>query len=366
MQTPKVAIIHDQLTAFGGAERVVKSLLDMFPEAELFTSIACPHLMGHHWEDFATVPVHQSWARHLPFVEQKLMVYQLLGYSFFSGFRLDRFDLVLSSCVWFSKAVKTPLNVPHICYCHTPSKALYGYEYEAPSVKKTIRDILWMPPLMRYLDRKAARGVNYFVANSQHVRGRVKDCYQVDAHVVYPPITIPAKAPLSTQKRAGIVTVGRHVPSKHLDLAIQACNQLALPLTVVGTGPCTAQLRALAGPTIRFVGDVGDDELDQLYSQAQVVMYPAENEDFGMVPVEAMARGTPVVATAAGGILETVLEEKTGCLFDTLHVEEVVRALSKALETDWDHQVIYEHALRFSSGQFQTDMKRIIERALNG
>jgi glycosyltransferase involved in cell wall biosynthesis len=357
----KVAIVHDQLACYGGAERVVENFKEIFPQADVYTAFVNKEGMGDQWERFEGWKIYSSWARKLPFIKEYPALYQLLSYMFFSSFDLSSYDIVLSSTVWFSKAVTTKKLPLHLCYCHTPGRSLYGYEHTPLTVKRLIRDIFWMPPLMRFLDKKSAHNVDVMMSNSNEVKKRIKECYDIDAITVYPPIEISEDSILFANERKHVLAVGRLVKTKHFDCAIHACNRLKQPLIIAGSGGrCKKDLMAIAGPTVTFLEDVSDEKLHHLYKTAKAVIYPAENEDFGMVPVESMARGTPVIVPRQGGFLESVKEEVNGYFMESISADEATRVLQKSLEKQWDYKAVFESSLRFSKEVFQEKIKLLV------
>jgi glycosyltransferase involved in cell wall biosynthesis len=216
---------------------------------------------------------------------------------------------------------------------------------------------------MRVVDVQVSRqNVDFFIANSRETARRIKKFYRLDSTVVYPPIDLPTTKLTPTQDRSYYLYVNRLALAKHPELAVAAATKLDLPLKVVGTGKMLADLQAMAGPTVEFLGGVSDQELQTLYAQAKALIYPAEDEDFGMVPVEAMGWGTPVIAHRSGGPLETVVEGKTGVFFEELNVASLVKALEQFKSQKYNSQTIHRHAKKFDQRAFVKGINRAISQ----
>jgi len=199
-----------------------------------------------------------------------------------------------------------------------------------------------------------------FIANSKEVQRRITKFYRRESQVIYPPIMIPTTPPSSVQKENFYLFVGRLAASKHIDLVIKTCTQFGLSLKIVGSGKALPYLQSLAGNTVEFLGSISDDALHDLYARAKTLIYPAEDEDFGMVPLEAMAYGTPVIVHHSGGFLETVVEGKTGIFFEEFTVEALKKAIHQADRIEWDSEALYRHAKRFSKERFKKEILSLI------
>src|SRR6202035_1267504 len=311
---PRVAVVHDWLTIPGGSEQVVLQLLEMFPQAELFTSVYDPA----PWPAQITErPVHASYLNRIPGAVRHYPKLLPLMNGAFRSFDLSRFDLVLSSSHACAKNVRTPPGTLHICYCHTPMR--YAWEegfLQGEEVGRLTR--LLLPPLLSRLrrqDRAGAEGPDVFVANSLHVAERIARYYGRSAEIVHPPIDVEHFLGLKHSPQDYYLTFGRIVPYKRVDLAVAACGLLGRRLKVAGAGRALEAVRSTAGKNTEFLGNVSDAERDELLSGARALLFPGE-EDFGIVPVEAQAAGTPVIAYATGGAAESVLDGRTGVLFD--------------------------------------------------
>lgn len=371
----KVALVHDYLGEFGGAERVLEALCEIWPEAPIYTAF---YRKGSAYERFKDRKIITSWAQKVPFFPKFLhSPLRFLAPWIWGSFskRLEDYDVVVSSASWYvTKGFKTRDQGPEtrdqkfveICYCHTPPRYLYGYPTSVNWRKYWPVRVyaLVVNHFMRVYDFEAAQRVDWFVANSKEVQARIKKFYRRESAVIYPPVDVEKFA--ATRKPTGnyFLVVSRLVGAKNVDLAVEACGKMGLPLKVVGTGRQVGELRRLATrdqrpeeSTVEFLGDVSDEELVNLYKGCKAVIFPASYEDFGLVPVEAMAAGKPVIALAEGGVLETVVDEKTGVLFNEPTVESLESAIGKFEEHGkWDSRAIKRHAQKFSKDRFKREI----------
>lgn len=355
MKTKKVAIVHDWLYG-GGAEKVVLELHRMYPEAPIYTSFAT-----EEWQKKLDGKVVTGYLNGWPFSRLRKFL-PILRQRWFARLDLSEYDVVLSSSGnGEAKFVRPRADALHICYCHTPTHFYWRHfdQYvEQPGfrpywlVRLALR--LLVNPLRRR-DYQAAQCVDYFVANSCHIKEDIQKYYQRESVVVYPPVDTQRFSTLDNTERAGFVTHGRQVPYKRFDLLIEACNKAGVNLTVIGRGPEHQKLKQLAGPTITVRDDVDDEELAELLAKAEGYLFAAF-EDFGIAPVEAMAAGNPVIAYQAGGALDYVIEGKTGVFFAEQTAESIIEAIDKARKTSWDSQKIAAHAQAFSPSSFQQQM----------
>ena len=360
--TPNVAIVHDWLVG-GGAERVVLELHRMYPDAPIYTSYATDE-----WREKLDGKVVTGWLQHFG----KLRKFMVLGRIWwFTRLDFSGYDIVISSSGnGEAFGVKTPKNTLHINYCHAPTHYYWRFydEYMAkpgfgalnPLARLGLRLLVW--PLRRW-DYKAAQRADVHIANSTHIQKDIKTYYNRGSVVIHPPVDTERFAAVkSSSKRHGFVIAGRHVPQKRIDLAILACNELALPLTVIGSGPETAKLETIAGPTITFAGKVPDEELARLFAAAEGFIFPSF-EDFGIAPVEALAAGTPVIAYKAGGALDYV-SPKTGTFFASQTTTSLKKALAAFKPNSYESTDLQASAASFSSTAFQQKVRNLIlERA---
>jgi glycosyltransferase involved in cell wall biosynthesis len=361
----RVAIAHDWLTVPGGSEQVVLELLELFPQAELFTTVYDPEPWPARIKDR---PVHASFLNRVPGAARHYQKLLPLMNAAFRSFDLRGFDLVLSSSHACAKNVRAPAGVPHVCYCHTPMR--YAWEegfLEGEDVSPLLRPLLG--PLLAWLrraDLRGAAGPDLFVANSAFVAERIERYYGRGAEVVHPPVDVDHY--LGLQRGARVpederyyLTFGRVVPYKRVDLAVAACGALGRKLKVAGDGRALEAVRAQAGPAVEFLGKVSDAERDSLLSGARALLFPGE-EDFGIVPVEAQAAGLPVIAYGVGGARETVLDGQTGVLFEEQTPASLAAAIERfeGLEPGLDEDAVRAHAARFSRERFRERMAEVI------
>jgi glycosyltransferase involved in cell wall biosynthesis len=359
----KIALVHDFLREYGGAERVVEAMHEIWPEAPLYTSFVDWKSLGDHAARFKHWDIRTSWVQNNWLVKKYHSPLRFLAPKIWESFDLSGYDVVLSSSGWFMcRGVIVKKPAIQICYIHHPPRNLYGYatgsdlqKYWPVRVYATVINFF-----LRHYDFRTAQKVDYFIANSKETARRVSKFYRRDSTVIYPPVEIPKT--IVKQKGEYFLSVGRLTYAKRLDLAILACNKLKLPLKIVGKGKEEAYLKLIAGPTIEFIGGVSDEELDTLYAGARAFIFCALDEDFGMVPVEAMGHGVPVIALGQGGVLETVVDGKTGYLFTEPTVKSLEDALDKFLQTkkDWSG-ACREQAKKFGKQRFQKELKACIE-----
>ena len=360
----RVAVVHDWLTIPGGSEQVVLELLGMFPEAELFTSIYDPAPWPSAIKDRV---VHASLLNRMPGARGHYPKLLPLMNAAFRAFDLSGFDLVISSSHACAKNVRTGPGTLHVCYCHTPMR--YAWEegfLEGEQVGRLTRTLL--PPLLARLRRQdlaGAAGPDVFVANSSYVARRIERFYGRSAEVVHPPVDVEHYLALEREPEDYYLAFGRVVPYKRVDIAVKACSALGRPLKVAGDGRAIEAARDGAGTGVEFLGKVSDRERDRLLGGARALLFPGE-EDFGIVPVEAQAAGLPVIAYGVGGALETVLDGRTGVLFDAQDPAALARAIERFEALELDPAAIRRNAAGFGSGRFRNEMAAVIERAAGG
>lgn len=376
----KIAIVHDYLKEYGGAERVVEALLEIWPEAEIFTSIYSPEFLGPHRTRVEKWNIHTSFLDKIPFKNKLISAFRIVGPWVFGSFDLSNYDVVIVSQAGTfvsPNLVKTSKKSTLITYCHTPPRWLYGYSTAGgweKGYKKIIKKFFGNLP-MTYLKRKdfaAAQLPDYYLANSNEVSARIKKFYKRDSTVIYPPVEIQDLRFKIQDLRDYYLAGGRLARPKRIDLAIKVANELNIPLKVFGKAFAGygEELKKIAGPTVEFLGEVSDAERWKLMSGARAFIFPAEQEDFGITPVEAMGVGTPVIAYRSGGVQESVVEGKTGIFFD----EPTVESLSKAIkqfdgsmsQTVTHHRTITAEnctaqAKKFSKERFKREMLHFVE-----
>jgi glycosyltransferase involved in cell wall biosynthesis len=361
---PRVALVHDWLTGMRGGEKVLEALCEIYPAAPLYTLVRVPGAVSERIE---ARPIHTSFVQHLPAPGRLYRHYLPLYPLAVELWDLSAFDLVISSSHCAVKSVKVRRDAVHVCYCHSPMRyawdqfdAYFGPEQIGKLKSRLMRPI--MDAMARW-DRATARRVDRFLANSQYVAGRIGRYYNRRSAVVYPPVDTDFYTPGSRSSSRGFLIVSALVPYKRLDVAIEACRRLAAPLTIVGTGPEEARLRTLAGRDVRFVGWLRDEEIRTLYRSSSATLLPG-TEDFGIVPVESQACGTPVVALGHGGARETVIDGATGVLVPEPTAEAFAAGLTRATQAAFDPAAVRANALRFSKQQFVTAITAALNEAI--
>jgi glycosyltransferase involved in cell wall biosynthesis len=357
----RVAIIHDYLNQYGGAERVLEALHDLYPDAPVYTSIYDPAAMPPHYRSW---DIRTSFMQRLPGWKKHFRRYFLFYPSAFESFDLSAYDVILSSSSAYAKGVIPRPGALHICYCHTPMRfAWRTNDYiEREAINGVQAAIL--PVVLTYVrlwDVVTTNRVDAFVANSHEVAQRIERYYARPATVIAPPVDLPPyrDCPPADFYLAG----GRLIPYKRLDLAVEAFTKLGLPLKIFGDGRDRSVLAAKAGPNIEFLGWVNEQQRRDLFARCRAFIFPGA-EDFGITPLEAMAAGRPVIAYAAGGALETVIEGITGRFFHQATAAALAAAIATSRQDGYSPQTIRRHAERFGSAVFLDRMQAFIEQRI--
>ncbi len=458
----KIAIVHDYIKEYGGAERVLEALHEIWPEAPVYTSVYLPDFLGPHKERFKNWDIKTSFLQYISFKEKLISPFRIIAPFMFKMFDLSKFDIVIVSATgaYFPNMIRTkkstviarrkeratrqshteqgiasPLRglamtkregAIHICYCHTPPRYLYGYatarEWKKNLVFRVIGEIA--NHFLRLIDFKSTQNVDYFIANSQNVKARIKKFYRREAEVIYPPVDIAlgslrlfdessgaidnrslSLAQAEFSKNASLkssfknssqskarpaknyyLAGGRLARPKHIDLIVKACEELRVPLKVFGRGfggyekelGISNQESGRNGHNssfmihnsyIDFVGEVTDKEKLELMRNAKAYIFAAEDEDFGITPVEAMSVGTPVIAYRSGGVVESIINGKTGLFFDELTVESLAKAMKQFNNLSADRQDLtidsddcIKQAQKFSKERFKREIKELVEQ----
>jgi glycosyltransferase involved in cell wall biosynthesis len=360
----KVALVHDWMNQIGGAEDVLEVLAALYPEAPLFTSMYAPGKMPPHWQNW---DIRTTFLDRMPFIHKKQQLYFPFYPMAFEQHDLRGYDLVISNKSGFCHGVITGPETVHICYCLTPTRYVWRYHQyaEQEGLEWGARAVL--QPFLAWLrvwDRLAADRVDHFIAISQEVRRRIGKVYRREAAIIYPPVDVNRFAPTSKIEDYYLI-VGRLVPYRRIDLLIAAFNKMARPLLIAGSGRDRARLETLAGPTIQFLGYVPDADLPDLYAHCRAFVFPGE-EDFGIAPIQAMAAGRPVIAYAAGGVLDTVIPGQTGVLFAEQTVDGIIQAVEEFDTSRVDTAVIRRHAEQFDTSVFKTKMQAFVDEKVAG
>ena len=372
----KIALVHDYIKEYGGAESVLEALSDVYPDATIFTSVYRPQFLGPHrqrLENKWSHRIHQSFFGYFPFAHKLLSPFRFLSPFAFRLFDFSSYDLIVTSATgaFFPNSLDKK-NAKLICYCHTPPRYLYHLA-TARSLDSWFYRLVNVPlqitlHLYRLLDYTFAQNVDQFIANSKTTSLRIKKFYRRDSIIIHPPVDIPVlKGPLSSRgaaHRAGgfYLTGGRLTLAKRYDIAILACNILQAPLKIFGRGFAgySQELKRLAGPTIEFLGEITQEQKVELFSQAKAFVFSSDNEDFGIVSVEAQGFGCPVIGYRSGGIAETVVDGKTGILFDELTPESCANAIKKFEKSKIKSPDCIANAQKFSHDVFVQKIRKLL------
>ncbi|MEK7177196.1 MAG: glycosyltransferase [Patescibacteria group bacterium] len=329
----KVALVHDQLREFGGAERVLVSLKKIFPQADIYTTTFDLNSLGIHQELIKNWKVHVSWFGKIPFINKYYSPFRFLTPLIWESFDFSKYDLVISSSgSWMSKGIKTNKPTIHISYIHHPPRYLYGYETAVEWQKYFLIKIYGyiVNHFLRIWDFTSSQRADYLIANSEETKKRIEKFYRRDSVVIYPPVDISSSpSPYSLVPRPYFITVSRLARAKHIDVLIKAANDAKFNLKIVGSGRDEEYLKSIAGPTIEFLGNLTDEELKETYTNAKAFLFASKDEEFGIAPVEAMGYGLPVIAFRSGGLPEYVIDGKNGYLFNELKESSLINKVNE-------------------------------------
>lgn len=406
----KVAIVHDYIKEYGGAERVLETLLEVYPDAEVYSLIYLPSFLGPHRERFsAKGGIHTSFLQYFPFKSKLISPFRIIAPLVFKSFDFSKFDVVIVSQTGaYTPNMINKKGAAQICYSHTPPRYLYGYatarEWKNNLLMRIIGEI--SNHILRMVDFRASQNVDYFIANSENVARRIKKFYRRDAKVIYPPVSAlrslrqfenssDASTPAGSSQssialgarsgagsseefshakapRAYYLAGGRIARPKHIDLIVKTFEELNLPLKVFGRTFGGAEELKSKSSKIEFLGEVSEQEKYELMKNAKAFIFASEDEDFGITPVEAMALGTPVIAYRSGGVLESVIDPSTarsgqagtGIFFDKLTVHSLSEAIQRL--NDLNHLIkgknCIKHAQKFSKERFKKEIFEFINR----
>lgn len=379
----KIALVHDYIGEFGGAERVLLALSEIWPEAPIFTAFTRE---GNVLSGFKGKKIITSWAQNVPFfatyLHSPLRFLAPLIWGSFSK-RLLEYEVVITSSSWYvtKGIVQSTQHTAHrtveVCYCHTPPRYLYGYETAVDTKKNVLAKIysVIVNPFMRYYDFISAQRVDYFIANSENVRARIKKFYRRDAEVIYPPVNLEHRIKNIEHRNKGnyYLIVARIVGAKGIEMAVEACKRVKVPLKIVGEAAgysnVLKSLKERSESNVEFLGFVPDDELAQIYKGAKAFLALSQDEDFGITPVEAMQAGTPVIAYKGGGYLETVIDPSTssgrgatGVFFDSYSAEGLIGAMNKLERIKISAADCKKQGEKFSKKVFQQKIKEFVEK----
>ncbi len=372
----KVALVYDRINKWGGAERVLLALHEIFPNAPLYTSVYNPELAP--WAKVFTVKT--SFLQNFPYASSHHEMLATLMPIAFESFSFHEYDLVISVTSEAAKGIVTQSHTKHICICLTPTRYLWsGYDTYFPN--KLFKFLT--RPIVQYLkkwDKIVAQRPDVYLAISTEVQKRIKKYYNRDSRILYPPITLSNHVPFQKKKRQiknkqhakqYFLVVSRLVPYKRIDIAVEACSLLQIPLKIVGSGSEERYLRSIAGPTVEFYNNLTDEELTTYYKECSAFLFPGI-EDFGLTIIEAQQFGKPVIAYRGGGALETIIEGKTGEFFYPQTALGLTGALQKLLKKGilGDYSFSYcesakENVKRFSKERFKKELLEQIDILFN-
>jgi len=362
----RVAIVHEWLTVYAGAERVLEQLLLLYPQADLF--VVCDFLPPHERDFLQGKTPRTTFIQRLPAARKYYRHYLPLMPLAVEQIDLSGYDLILSSSHAVAKGVLTGPDQLHISYVHTPIRYawdLYFQYLREANLTRGIKSLLARLILhyVRLWDATTASRVDVFVANSRYVARRIWRTYRRRAHVIYPPVEVNRFNP-GRPREDFYLTLSRFVPYKRVDLIVSAFTRMKRPLVVIGDGPDFEKIKRLAGPNVQLMGYQPDEVVRDYMERCKAFVFAAE-EDFGITPVEAQAAGAPVIAYGRGGVTETVVAGKTGLFFQKQSEESLIEAVD-AFERDshsFDSEIIRRHAERFSRERFQREISVLIEQA---
>ncbi len=369
----KIAIVHDFLNQYGGAERVLETLIELFPQAPIYTIIYESENLHHKFKD---KEIHTSFFQNLPKFLRKRLKYCLPFLPVApETFDLRDFDLVISSSGAWSKGIITRLNTIHIAYIHSPMRFVWDYNERYLRDERKEGLGFFLRPILSYLrlwDKIASDRPDYLIANSQYTQKRIEKYYRRSAEVIYPPVELKKELETSQilegmkgEKRYFLI-VSRLSSYKKIKEAVEVFNKLELPLVIVGEGKEKKVLEKIAGTTIKFLGWQPDSQLPALYSKARAFIFSGV-DDFGMAPVEAMQYGVPVIALKEGGAIELIEEGKTGEFFEASTSEVMADGIRRFCEKEkgYDHEYIKEQAKRFTKRRFKKEFQEYLNKILD-
>lgn len=362
---PRIVLVHDWLTNMGGAEPMLLEMHKLFPSAPIYTSVYnAKNMPAFQKVDIRTTKLQNKLPEKLRY---KHVLWPTLRAKAFRELDLSEFDIIISFSSAEAKSVrKTRPGQVHIAYIHTPPRYYWSHyeefrkEFNFGPLTPFIRPFIpFFVKKMRKLDLESTKDIDLFIANSTVTQQRIKEYYGKLSTVIHPPAEVTRFTPPPKGKRDGYVLWGRHVPYKRFDLAIKAANKLNATLTIAGTGPDTERLKSLAGPTVKFVGRISDNELVKLAQSSKAFLFPNE-EDFGISAVEALAAGTPVIAYKKGGALDIIQDGETGVFFEEPTVDSLVKAMQRFETLEFLPATLHRKAKRFDKGFFATKMRKVI------
>lgn len=358
----KIALVHDYLVQYGGAERVLEAFTEIWPYAPIYTLLHDPEAMHGKFEDKR---IYTSFLQRSHFARKHHRLFPPLMPAAIESFDFSKYDVVLSDSSSYAKGIITRPETLHISYVHTPMRYAwddcqkYTQDFGFPRFIKKLVPFFMNP--IRLWDKASADRVDHYIANSKFVQARIAKYYRKDSVVIHPPVDIASfSVSPESEHQDYFLMVGRLIAYKRHDIAIEAFNRLKLPLKIIGRGPEFDRLKKIAGPTIEFLGRVPDEALPKYYAECQAFIFPQE-EDFGIVAEEAFASGRPVIAYRGGDIVEHLEEGKMGEFFDEQTPESLSKAVQKFRGKTYDSGLIRQHAERFDKALFRAKIQSAVE-----
>lgn len=356
----KIALVHDYLVQYGGAERVLEAFCEIFPDAPIFTMVYDEKLTNGA---FKGRKIHTSFLQRIPFISSHHRAFPLLMPVAIESFDLSGYDVVLSDSNSYAKGVLTNEDTLHITYCHTPMRYAWDdchrHQREFDYSRFTRKLLPFGMSYLRLWDKISADRPDKYIANSAFVASRIKKYYNKNAEIIHPPVRMD-DFHIDKKIEDYYLIVGRALPYKRFDIVIEAFNELGLPLKIIGKGPETEKLKKIAKSNIEFLGYLDDREIGRYYSRCKALIFPSE-EDFGITPLEAMASGRPVIAYQRGGALETVTEGISGTFFKEQTAEAIIDIIRNFQIEKFDPVKIREQAERFNQKIFRDKIKRLVQ-----
>ncbi len=369
----KVALVHDQLREFGGAERVLVSLKRIFPQADVYTTTFDLNSLGSHKKLIKYWKIYVSWFGKIPFLNKFYSPFRFLTPLIWESFDFSKYDLVISSSgSWMSKGIKTSKPTIHISYIHHPPRYLYGYETAIEWQKYFFIKIYGyiINHFLRIWDFTSSQRADYLITNSEETKKRIQKFYRRSSTVIYPPVHIPKTANYQLPTTNYYLTVSRLARAKHIDVLIKAANKMKFNLKIIGSGRDENRLKQIAGPTVEFLGNLTDEQMKKIYFSAKTFLFSSKDEEFGIAPVEAMGYGLPVIAYNSGGVPEYIINKKNGFLFDQLDPYSLMKKV-KEFEGLNNEQLIEmkkearKTAEKFSEEKFEQNILSFIKTVFN-
>ncbi|MBU0570095.1 glycosyltransferase [Patescibacteria group bacterium] len=364
----KIALVHDYIKEYGGAERVLRTLADMYPDAPIYTAFKVKNSTCE--KEFRDREIKESWLAPILKIWKLYSPLRFLTPLIWRSMDLSKYDLVITSASWYiTRGFKVGSKTKVVCYCHTSPRWLYGYETSVGFTKywpvKIYSAIVGH--FMRLYDFQSAQTVDCWIANSKNVRSRIKKFYRKDSKVIYPPVDVEniIKKTDKQKKEEYFLIASRLVGAKGLVEAVKVANKLNFRLKIVGEAlgfsDVKDEIERIGGKNVELLGRVNDEKLYELYGKAKGFIALARNEDFGMTVVEAQATGTPVIAFDGGGFKESIVDGETGLLINDTDEKTIAKAIKQFNEIKWNKKKLQNNARRFSKERFVADFHRFVQ-----